>query len=135
MQNNFDKEDFQSPLAEINITPLVDVMLVLLVILLITAPIMTNSLNLDLATAKGLNSKQEKALNISVTSDNKLLINDIIVDNSQIKNKLTDIAKQNPQILVNLRIDKNVEFSNVANILSIIQELQFNNISLITKQN
>lgn len=135
MHNNpFDKEDLQSPLAEINITPLVDVMLVLLVILLITTPIINNSLNLDLATAKG-NNIEQKALDIAITNDNKFLIDKKEVSEIEIRAKLQNIAKNNPNQLINLKIEKNVEFAIVAKLLSMIQQLQFNNVSFITKQN
>jgi biopolymer transport protein ExbD len=135
MHNNpFDKEDLQSPLAEINITPLVDVMLVLLVILLITTPIINNSLNLDLATAKGSNT-QQKALDIIITNDNKFLIDKEEVGEIEMRTKLQNIAKNNPNQLINLKVEKNVEFVIVAKLLSIIQQLQFNNVSFITKQN
>ena len=69
MQSGFDKEDLQAPLSEINMTPLVDVMLVLLVIFLITAPIITSSIQLNLPKDSGISTQEKNDIDRSCWSN------------------------------------------------------------------
>ena len=69
MRTGFDKEDLQAPLSEINMTPLVDVMLVLLIIFLITAPILTSTIQLNLPKDSGISTQEKDPITISITKN------------------------------------------------------------------
>ncbi len=134
MHNNFEREDFQAPLAEINMTPLVDVMLVLLVILLITAPILNNSLNINLPNEKGFAEDNKNHLSLAIDKAGVYYFNDKPATIDIIKSQLQANAVNNKDSSIDLQIDKEAEFSKVASVLSLLQELQMNNVSFITNR-
>ncbi len=134
MHNNFEREDFHAPLAEINMTPLVDVMLVLLVILLITAPILNNSLNINLPDEKGLAKNNKNNLSIAIDKAGSYYFNDKPATINIIKSELQKNAIDNKNSSIDLQIDKEADFSKVASVLSLLQELQMNNVSFITNR-
>ena len=134
MHNNFEREDFQAPLAEINMTPLVDVMLVLLVILLITAPILNNSLNINLPNEKGFAKDNKNHLSLAIDKAGVYYFNDKPATIDIIKSQLQANAVNNKDGSIDLQIDKEAEFSKVASVLSLLQELQMNNVSFITNR-
>ncbi|MCE2687487.1 MAG: biopolymer transporter ExbD [Rickettsiales bacterium] len=134
MQNNFEREDFQAPLAEINMTPLVDVMLVLLVILLITAPILNNSLNINLPNEKGLTKEENHKISLAIDKKGVYYFNEQPLNIEVVKLRLQENLNNDKNISVNLHIDKEAEFSNVASMLSLLQELQMSNVSFITSR-
>ncbi len=134
MHNNFEREDFQAPLAEINMTPLVDVMLVLLVILLITAPILNNSLNINLPNEKGLTKEENHKISLAIDKKGVYYFNEQPLNIEVVKLRLQENLNNDKNISVNLHIDKEAEFSNVASMLSLLQELQMNNVSFITNR-
>ncbi|HEY1411802.1 MAG TPA: biopolymer transporter ExbD, partial [Rhodopila sp.] len=85
------------PLAEINVTPLVDVMLVLLIIFMVTAPLMTSGVSVDLpkANAQPLNS-DSTPLTVSIKADGSIFLQNEPIDISDIVAKLQAIAQSNP---------------------------------------
>src|SRR3954466_5778322 len=85
------------PLAEINVTPLVDVMLVLLIIFMVTAPLMTSGVSVDLpkTTAQPLNSDSEP-LTVAIKGDGAIFLQDQSVDLGDLVGKLQSIAQNNP---------------------------------------
>jgi len=134
MHNNFEREDFQAPLAEINMTPLVDVMLVLLVILLITAPILNNSLNINLPNEMGFAKDNKNHLSLAIDKAGVYYFNDQPATIDAIKSQLQANAVNNKDGSIDLQIDKEAEFSKVASVLSLLQELQMSNVSFITNR-
>src|ERR1700710_1257 len=86
------------PLAEINVTPMVDVMLVLLIIFMVTAPLMTSGVSVDLpkTNAQQLNSDSEP-LTVSIKADGSIFLQDQATEVSEIVSKLQAIAKNNPE--------------------------------------
>ena len=106
MHNNFEREDFQAPLAEINMTPLVDVMLVLLVILLITAPILNNSLNINLPNEKGFAEDNKNHLSLAIDKAGVYYFNDQPATIDAIKSQLQANAVNNKDCSIDLQIDK-----------------------------
>ena len=69
MKNDFQREELQAPLAEINMTPLVDIMLVLLIIFLITAPIINSAITVNLPKENAKTINDDKVITISITKD------------------------------------------------------------------
>lgn len=111
-----------APMSEINTTPLVDVMLVLLVIFIITAPLMTHAVRIDLpkASSQLLNEKPE-VVSISIDHAGKVYWNDMAVNATEAKVKLEAAAKQNPQPEVHIRADKDTRYQVLAELMASAQ--------------
>lgn len=108
-----------APMSEINTTPLVDVMLVLLVIFIITAPLMTHAVRIDLpkASSQLLNEKPE-VISISIDHSGKIYWNDTAVNAEDTKSRLVAAAKQNPQPEVHIRADKDTRYQVLAEMMA-----------------
>ncbi len=108
-----------APMSEINTTPLVDVMLVLLVIFIITAPLMTHAVRIDLpkASSQLLNEKPE-VISISIDHSGKMYWNDTAINAADAKTKLDAAAKRNPQPEVHIRADKDTRYQVLAEIMA-----------------
>ena len=111
------------PMSEINTTPLVDVMLVLLVIFIITAPLLTHAVKIDLpqATSQPLPEKPE-VISLAIDADGRIYWNDVplVQDGSQgeLKQKLLQIADQKPQPELNIRADKETRYQILAEVMA-----------------
>ena len=97
MQNNFEREELQAPLAEINMTPLVDVMLVLLVIFLVTAPMLTSAIQLKLPNERASQISNEKPITISVNKLGQYFVDDSEVSEDELEQKLQHAAQKKYQ--------------------------------------
>ena len=107
------------PLAEVNIIPLIDVMLVLLVIFIITAPLLTHAVKLDLPKASSSpNIAQPDNIQIAIDGAGRLHWNGEIVDRSVLRERLEAAGKIQPQPEVHLRADKNTRYEAVAKVLA-----------------
>ncbi|MBU6140327.1 MAG: biopolymer transporter ExbD [Proteobacteria bacterium] len=133
MQSNFEREELQAPLSEINMTPLVDVMLVLLVIFLVTAPMLNSAIKLDLPAESAAQVSEEKAVTISVSADGKYFLNDDEVSASALQAQLKILAKENPKQQIHLRADVNVNYGKVSHVLADLQRVGLSNIGFITE--
>jgi len=120
--------------ADINVTPLVDVMLVLLIIFMVTAPMMTQGLNVDLpeTTAKALR-QEEKPIIVDVTKDGEIAINNIKQSRTLMADELKKIYQGNKEQLILLRADKHVAYGQVALVMSDIQSAGFSKVGMVTK--
>jgi biopolymer transport protein ExbD len=134
MQNPFDREDLQAPLSEINMTPLVDVMLVLLVIFLITAPMLTSSINLNLPNESAAAISEQKITTISLDKTGQYFFDDAPIEFENLKQKLAAIAKENPKQPIHLRADVDVNYGKVSRILAALQQLGLANVGFVTEQ-
>ncbi|MEO8527264.1 MAG: biopolymer transporter ExbD, partial [Caldimonas sp.] len=104
-----------SPMSDINMTPLIDVMLVLLVIFMITAPLMTSSLKLDLPrTDAAQPSDTPQFIAVALDRDGRYFFGDEVVDATAFASRVAAAAKHNPQTEVQLRADRNVSYGRVA---------------------
>lgn len=133
MQTGFDKEDLQAPLSEINMTPLVDVMLVLLVIFLITAPILTSSIQLNLPKDSGISTQEKNPITISITKNGEYFLEEQIFLIKDLENHLRKISQENIDAQINIRADSDTQFGNVSYILSLVQKLGLKNVGFITE--
>ncbi len=129
----FEREDLQAPLAEINMTPLVDVMLVLLVIFLVTAPMLNNSIKLDLPQEAASEITEEKSLSIAVDAKGNYYFNDKAVSLVQLEGALREAGKINAKQQVQLRVDTAVSYGKVSHILAVAQKSGLNNIGFVTE--
>jgi biopolymer transport protein ExbD len=119
---------------EINMTPLVDVMLVLLIIFIITVPVMKHAVNIDLPRATS-EPEQPKPQNIlfSVTADGSYYWNETKIDDSELPNRLAAEAAKEPQPELHIRGDKAVRYERVAKAMSEAREAGVRKIGFITE--
>ena len=123
------------PLAEINVTPLVDVMLVLLIIFMVTAPLMTSGVSVDLpkTDAQPLNSDSEP-LTVSIKADGAIFLQDQPVELADIVAKLQAIAKNNPDRRIFVRGDKDLAYGRIMEAMGTITQGGFTKVALLAEQ-
>ena len=124
------------PLAEINVTPFVDVMLVLLVVFMVTAPLLTAGVQVDLpkASAKNL-PMDDKPLEISINHEGAIFIADTSISVNELVPRLTAIADGNMDLRIYVRGDRKIDYGRVMQIIGIINAAGFTKVALITEQN
>lgn len=129
------KANKNSPIAEINVTPLVDVMLVLLIIFMVTAPLMLNGIKLQLPQTKENNSvsTQSQMVILSMTKEMKLFLGEKQISFNDLNLKLNELLTKNKQEIVYLRADKEIRYGSVARLMSHLKSNGFSKISLITE--
>ena len=109
-------------IAEINIVPMVDVILVVLIIFMVTAPmIMKPSININLPKAATGEATVPSKLNITLTADGKINLDGQIVDDTQVQNMAMDEVKKNPEIQAIIAADKDVPHGRVVSVLDIVK--------------
>ena len=123
-----------APMSDINMTPLIDVMLVLLVIFIITAPLMTSSLKLDLPkTDSATPSNAPAFIALAIDGEGRLFYGDEPLSRDALAVRVSAAAKANPQLEVQLRADQKVPYGQVAEMLAMIQKAGLNRIGFITE--
>ena len=122
------------PMSDINMTPLIDVMLVLLVIFMITAPLMTSSLKLDLPkTDAAQPSDTPQFIAVALDRDGRTFYGDEAVDAAEFAKRVAAAARRNPQTEVQLRADKAVPYGRVAELIGIVQKAGLSRIGFVTE--
>lgn len=130
---SMDSGNRQSPMAEINVVPLVDVMLVLLVIFIITAPLLTHSVKVDLPKASSSpNITQPDHVEFALREDASLYWNGEPVAMDQLAPRFAAAAEQNPNIELHIRADKHVHYEHVARVMSIAAKAGLVRIGFVT---
>ena len=121
-------------MSDINVTPFVDVMLVLLIIFMVTAPLMTTGMKVELprADAPPLPSS-EKQMVLSITQDGEYFINKHAFAIDELKPKLTAIIKANPQQEIFLKADGDVPYKKVAQLVALCTEVGVPRMGLVTQ--
>ncbi len=117
--NGFSSGNHSAPMAEINTTPLVDVMLVLLVIFIITAPLLTHAVKIDLpqASSQPLPEKPE-VISIAIDGTGKMYWNDSPMVAGELKSRLEQAATRKPQPELELRADKETRYQVLAEVMA-----------------
>ena len=120
--------------SDINVTPMVDVMLVLLIIFMVTAPMMTQGLNVDLpeTTSKSLR-QEEKPLILTINKDGEISINNVPLVRKLMIQELEKNYRANKDQPLFLRADKNVPYGIVVGVMADIKAVGFDKIGMITK--
>jgi biopolymer transport protein TolR len=120
------------PMSEINVTPLVDVMLVLLVIFIITAPLLASSIQLDLPktdAAKPLDTP--KFVSVVIDKSSKVFLGDQPIELADLATRLQQTAKASPETEVQLRSDETVPYGKVVEVIGIAQKAGLSRIGFV----
>jgi biopolymer transport protein TolR len=129
----FDEQEDDS-FAQINITPLVDVMLVLLVIFMVTAPLLQQGIGVELprVAAKPLATEVEQ-LNIVISRDGGVRLNNTPLSAEELNQKLTAVCQSQPDCKVALRADKSVPYGQLAEVMATIRNAGVKKIGMVTE--
>ena len=128
------KRKKRGTISQINVTPFVDVMLVLLIVFMITAPLLTVGVSVDLPKTKASQLNQiGDPLILSIKSNGKIFIQDREIDNNRLIPRLKALANNNMKIRVFIRGDKKVNYGNVVDVLSRVQSAGFSKATLVAK--
>jgi biopolymer transport protein ExbD len=123
-----------APMADINVTPMVDVMLVLLVIFILAAPLFTQSIKLDLPAAPATPTPAEAAtVTLSVNADGQIFWNKTQVTQNELNQHLLIASKQQPQPQLQLRADKNARYETIAIIMGAAQVNGLTKLGFVTE--
>ncbi|WP_348009749.1 biopolymer transporter ExbD [Roseateles sp.] len=130
-----EKLEASRPMSDINMTPLIDVMLVLLVIFMITAPLMTASLRLDLPKSEAATpSDAPSFIAVAITPDGKLHLGDNELDAKAFQQRINELGRANTQLEVQLRADRAVPYGQVAELIGWVQAAGLNRIAFVAQQ-
>jgi len=126
--------DSKGPLSEINIIPLVDVMLVLLIIFMITAPMMQHGMNIDIpkVTTKPLPTKDEPQI-LNITKDQRLILNEKKLAVKDLKAAIQLLFSNKSTKEIYLRADKEVPYGFVVSCMGLIREAGIEKINIVTR--
>ncbi|MEC7961910.1 MAG: protein TolR, partial [Pseudomonadota bacterium] len=121
------------PMSEINVTPFVDVMLVLLIIFMVSAPLMTVGVPVELpkTAANALPGEQEEPLAVTVTAEGTVMIQTTEVAREDLINRLRAIAAERDGDRVFLRADGSVPYEDVVQVMGALNRAGFSNIGLV----
>jgi biopolymer transport protein ExbD len=123
-----------TPMSEINVTPMVDVMLVLLVIFIITAPLFTHAIKLDLPTAQSAPATEKpETISLSINAEGGIFWDKDAISQDELSTKLDAAAHKQPQPELQLRADKSTRYEVIAQVMSAAQTNGMTKISFVTE--
>ena len=129
-----DGEDRYKPLAEINVTPMVDVMLVLLVIFMVAAPLLTVGVPLDLPkTSAAEPTRSPEPLVLSLDRDGGTFIGNEAVAENDLKDRLSLLAAADPERIVYVRGDRTISYARLMDALGLVSAAGFAKVSLLAE--
>ncbi len=122
------------PMSDINMTPLIDVMLVLLVIFMLTAPLLTASLKLDLPrTDAATPSDAPDFIQVAIDAQGVLYVDEQPLDADALQVRLAAVAARHPQTEIQLRADRQVPYGRVAELIGIVQQAGLSRIGFVAE--
>jgi biopolymer transport protein ExbD len=130
----FSDNDSGQPMAEINMIPLIDVMLVLLIIFIVTAPLLTHSIRIDLPKASAqVNLEKPETVTLSIDAVGGLYWNDTLITDAQLAINLADAARRKSQPELHLRAEKTTQYQKLAEVMAAAQSAGIIKIGFITE--
>ncbi|HEY3328335.1 MAG TPA: biopolymer transporter ExbD [Novimethylophilus sp.] len=132
----FNSSGSNQPMAEINMVPLIDVMLVLLVIFIVTAPLLTHAVKIDLPRASSNpNISQAEKIQIAINAQGTVYWNGEIVEEASLRTRMAAAARLDPQPELHLRADRITHYEKVARVMSDAAQAGLVKIGFVTDPN
>jgi len=129
----FEGKGQPAPMSEINVTPMVDVMLVLLVIFILTAPLFTHAVRLDLPNARSAPAPEKPdTISVSINSQGKIYLNNEVIAQPELEARLSAAAQKQPIPELQLRADKETRYEVIAQVMSSAQTSGLTKIGFVT---
>jgi len=130
----FNDNKHQAPMADINVTPMVDVMLVLLVIFIITAPLFTHAIKLDLPNAQSAPAPEKpETISLSINGEGRIFWNNQAIEQKDLDAKLAAAAQKKPQPELQLRADKSTRYEVIAQVMAAAQTNGLTKMGFVTE--
>jgi biopolymer transport protein TolR len=130
----FERTPGPQPLSEINMTPLIDVMLVLLVIFMLAAPLMSPSLQLDLPQAQAARPQSApQALRVALDKSGQIYVDTQAVSPQALRQRLVALARENPQAEVQLYADETVPYGHVVAVMDAVHQAGLSRVGFAAK--
>jgi len=128
------EHDDEEVMSEINMTPLVDVMLVLLIIFMLTVPVLTQSVDIKLPQTDGeLAEQTPEAVTISVDATGQIFWNEKPLDKASLATRLTDAAEQSPQPPIHIHGDRAASYDHVIQVMTGAQQAGLTQLGFVTE--
>ncbi|MBI1906955.1 MAG: biopolymer transporter ExbD [Rhodocyclales bacterium] len=129
----FSQEGRGAPMSEINMVPLIDVMLVLLIVFMITAPLLTHAIGVDLPRATSLPSRGDNAsITLAIDAEGVLYWNDEAIAPDALEARLAEAATRTPQPELHLRADRDTRYQALATLMAQAQRAGIRTIGFVT---
>jgi biopolymer transport protein ExbD len=130
----FNDNKQNAPMADINVTPMVDVMLVLLVIFIITAPLFTHAIKLDLPNAQSAPAPEKpETISLSINGEGLIFWDNQPIQQKELDEKLAIASKKNPQPELQLRADKATRYEVIAQVMAAAQTNGLTKMGFVTE--
>ena len=124
-----------SPMSDINVTPMVDVMLVLLVIFMVTAPLLTVGVNVDLPRTKSsVIQGKDEPLAVTVDAEGRIFLQETELELDILAPRLVAITRSNPDARIFVRGDKGINYGRVMEVMGTINAAGFHKVALVTER-
>lgn len=122
------------PMAEINVTPFVDVMLVLLIVFMVTAPLLTVGVPVDLPQTRGQNiSEPDEPLVVSIDSDGQIFVQESVVEMGNLVPLLVAVTEANPDVRIFVRGDRSIAYGQIMQVMGSINAAGFARVALVAE--
>jgi len=132
-RRHFGRRRSTRPMSDINVTPFVDVMLVLLVIFMVTAPLLTVGVQVDLPKTKAKTLKgQDEPLAVTVRADGTVYLQDTEIELNALAPRLLAVSSNNPDVRIFLRGDQNINYGRVMEVMGTLNGAGFRKVALVT---
>lgn len=130
----FEQQGGNAPMSEINTTPLVDVMLVLLIIFMITAPLLTHAVKIDLPKASSQPTDEKpQTISLAIRGDGQLFWNDQPLAETDLAARMAEAADRQPQPELHLRADRETRYQKIAEVMSAARQAGIQKMGFITQ--
>ena len=128
------KRSEREPMSEINVTPFVDVMLVLLIIFMVTAPLLTSGIKINLPESSVILKNEKKdPVTVSINSKGEIFIQKKKFSKEQLIKKLSVLKKNNKNLKIYIKGDKKLDYGKVMDLMNLINSSGFKKVALVTK--
>ncbi len=123
------------PMSEINVTPMVDVMLVLLIIFMVTAPLLTVGVQVDLPKTKSsIIRGDDEPIAITITAEGQVYLQETEIELSGLLSRLNAITSNNPDVRIFVRGDSSVNYGRIMEVMGTINSAGYGKVALVTQQ-